>query len=87
MVWKPKDIRDLMLQDQARGKRPIRPDSDKTQERRILRRDMKALLEIRDEVTFLRVLITDYELQVDSEPYRLALKIWKDYQRTREFSS
>ena len=76
-----------MLQDEARGKRQVRPDPDKIQERRTLRQDMKALLEIRDEVTFLRVLITDYELQVDSEPYRLALRIWKGYQKSHGFSS
>lgn len=87
MVWKPKDIKELMLQDQSRGKRRVRPDPDKVQERRTHRLDMKALLEIRDEITFLRVLITDYELQVDSEPYHRALKIWKDQQKVRGFSS
>ena len=87
MAWKPKDIRELMLQDQARGKRRVRPVPDKVQERRTLCLDMKVLLEIKDEVTFLRVLITDYELQVDSEQYRRAVKIWKDYQRDRGFFS
>lgn len=87
MVWKPKEIRELMLQDQARGKRQVRPDPDKVQERRTLRLDMKALLKIRDEITFLRVLITDHELQVDSEPYRRALKIWKDRQKVCGFYS
>ena len=87
MVWKPKDIQELMLQDQARGKRQVRPDPERVQERRALYFDMKALLEIKDEITFLRVLITDYELQVDSEQYRRAVKIWKDHQRDHGFFS
>lgn len=87
MVWKRQDIRQLMLQDRAKGKHP-RPDPESVRERRELLRDMGNVLEIRDEATFLRVLITDYELQVGSEGYRSALKIWKDYQqRNRGFSS
>lgn len=76
-----------MLQEQTRGKRQVRADPGRVQERRTVCLDMKALLEIKDQVAFLKVLITDYELQVDSEQYRRAVKIWKDYQRNREFSS
>lgn len=77
MAWKRKDAREFMLQDQARGKRRVRGDPDRVQERRDLIRDMKMLLKLKDEVAFLNALIIDYGLPVDSPKYRAALMIWK----------
>jgi hypothetical protein len=77
MIWKPKDIKEFMLQDQARGKRH-RADPEKIEERKRIRQDMRDLLKIEDKATFLRTLIIDYELQVDSEEYRRALKAWQE---------
>jgi hypothetical protein len=84
MVWKRKYARELMLQDQARGKGRVRADPDKAQQRRDLRRDMTMLLKIKDEVTFLNALIIDYELPVDSRQYRAALTIWRSLKEDSE---
>jgi len=83
MAWKRKDARELMLQDQARGKRLVRGDPDKLQERRDLRRDMAMLLKLKDEVAFLNALIIDYQLSVDSPKYQAALMIWRNLKEAR----
>ena len=75
-----KEIIEVLRTEQARGKR-ARPDPEKILERQLLLADMKAVLRIRDERTFLKVLVSDYGLQVDSEQYRQALRIWREYQK------
>lgn len=75
-----KEILEVLRTEQARGKR-AKPDPEKIQERRLLLGDMKTVLKIRDEKTFLTVLVSDYGLQVDSDQYRQALKIWRDYRK------
>jgi hypothetical protein len=87
MTWKRKDTRELMLQDQARGKNRVRGDPDKVQEHRDLLRDMRTLLKLKDEVTFLNALIIDYQLSVDSPMYQAALKAWRTLREDRGFSS
>jgi hypothetical protein len=86
MVWKPEDIRELMQQDQARGKRRTRPDREAIRRRARIRSDMKELLELRDAVTFVQILINDYGMSTDSECYKKAVKIWTEYQTKRSSS-
>jgi len=84
MPWKPKEARELMLQDQARGtRRRPRGDPVKAQERSEIRRDMKTLLELNREEDFIRALVTDYGLSADSEPYRQAVMIWRTTRKGR----
>lgn len=77
------DLEAVMLEEKARGSRAKRVDAELIHERRKVKRRMKDLLRIDDRRTFLRVLKDDYGLQAGSERFRLALKEWLEYQRTR----
>lgn len=85
MVWKKKDIQEIMRQEQVRGTKKPRPDPDEIRKRLKKLGDIRALLRIGDKRTFLKALI-DYGLQVGSKNYNLFLQEWTDFQRRRRDS-
>lgn len=77
------DLEAVMLGEKARGRKAKPMELELFQQRKKVKRQMGNLLRIEDRGTFLKVLKDDYGLQARSEGYRLALKEWLEYQRTR----
>jgi len=88
MAYKSKDIKRLMWQEQARGTKRARPDSEELELRRLRRLDMQSLLKIEDEVSFLRELrrfIADHGQQAGPGLYSQAVRLWRQYHSGRAF--
>jgi hypothetical protein len=73
---KPSELKDVMLQETRRGRRPI----DIEEKRRIdsLKRDLRTLLQLGTEDEFREAMLA-LGLLEDSEAFRETLRVWRDY--------